>query len=168
MDATRLTSFPDAMNRTRAWSDISELSVMTDPIKIAMKEYMVSYKDMAVTKCNPAENALFVWSEMCQRKNGDRKQIEKTTPDIPMMEDREEDLEAKTSTIHAPATSLAVLMNEKMKLPVAYVASGNSYTRKKTSTWNNPKIVYKQPEENHETMRTYERDSNVTETWNVL
>lgn len=85
-----------------------------------MKEYMVSYNDIAVTKCVPAERGLLIF----QRKNGDRKQTAKMHPDIPIMELRD-DSEAKTSTSHAPATSLAVLMNEKMKFPVAYVLRGS-------------------------------------------
>ena len=87
---------------------------MTDPMRIAIKEYIVSYNDMAVTKCVPAESALVVF----QRKKGDRKQMAKMQPDSPIMELRD-DSDANASTNQAPATSLAVLMKEKMKFPVA-------------------------------------------------
>ena len=86
-----------------------------------MNEYIVSYSDIDVTKCAPADRLPFVF----QRKKGDRKHTAKMQPDKPIMELRD-DSDAKTSTIQAPATSFAVLIKEKMKLPVAYEASGSS------------------------------------------
>ena len=44
-----------------------------------------------------------------------------------------------------------------MKFPVAYVASGRSYTRRKTSTWNMPKTVVSRVDAIPATIETTEK-----------
>ena len=50
-------------------------------------------------------------------------------------------LVAAASSKYAPSRSLAVLTTVMIRFPVLYAWSGNRYTRKKTSTWNNAKTV---------------------------
>jgi hypothetical protein len=98
------------------------MSVITDPMRIQMSEYIVSYSVIAVTKGAPANRLPFV----LQRKKGDRKHTAPMQPEKPIMEPQDHS-DAQTSTIQqAPARSFAVLIKEKIKLPVAYVAHGSS------------------------------------------